>query len=628
MALEDAAANLPQIIITDSEAALAAAGRLFPALERLYVNGDASIVPVGRRLVFMPSAGRVTEARALADKLVNLAAEVKLCAPEPERPAGWSIADLPDGAGGTWAKATRETIPIPARSQAEAATPGADAPSPPLEHSLSAQSGSGLEPPDLDIPPIGLPEPPPGRRKRRGRADLSLVDGNAARAPDPEDEPLPVAMSEDALATHFAAQHGEDWRYVKKWDQWFRYDGEGWRRDETEQAFRLSIELCRASIQWPEAASLTMDQKRRLARRATAGSVRDMARNDRAIAAGVDQWDADPFLVGVPGGVFDVQTGKIISGEREHYITKRCAVAPRAGRPSQWLAHLERMQSGDQAMIDWLQLFSGYCATGDVSEQIFAFFYGLGQTGKGTFLLTIGELLGDYGAFSEASTFLKRQGDRHLSEIARFNGCRMVIIDELPSNSTWNEERIKRVTGGGKLTVNFMHQDPFDMPIRFKLAVASNSKPNLRRVGKEMERRIRLVKCNASIPDEEVDRNFRERMIANEGPQILNWILDGAMRWKEAGLTHPDSIQSATRDYLQSVDILGDWLLECTEQSGQTERPKAYENFKAWFAKQGNDHAWGPQAWWSAMEDRGYVMKRTASARYVLGLTLKLGAAL
>ena len=620
-----------QTIITDSVEACEAARRLFPSLDAIYANGECDWQAfAGRKVVFMPTAGCVEIARANALAVASIAAEVKLCAPEPERPAGWSIASEPtwtNAEAGPWAKSVRETIPIPAPQGSEAVMPAIAAPLSSEGVPSQTPADAGLAPPD-DAPPLASLTPPPGR-KRRKRPDLSLVDGNLARAPDPEDEPLPVAMSEDSLATRFADQYGEDWRYVKKWDQWFHYDGEGWRRDETEQVFRLSIEHCRAAIYWPEAASLTWDGKKKIGRRATAGNVRDMARNDRRIAASVDQWDSDPFLVGVPGGVFDVATGKILLGEREHYITKRCAVAPAAGEPTRWLEHLRRMQSGDEAMVDWLQLFSGYCATGDVSEQIFAFLYGMGQTGKGTFLLTVGELLGDYAAFSEASTFLHRPGgDKHLSELARFNGCRMVIIDELPSGSTWNEERIKRATGGGKLTVNFMHQDPFDMAIRFKLAVASNNKPNLRRVGKEMERRIRLVKCNASIPDEEVNKNFRSEMIASEGPQIMNWILAGAMRWKESGLTFPDQIQTNTKDYLQSVDLLGDWLTECTDQSGETERPSAYSNFKAWFLKQGNDHAWGPQAWWAAMEDRGYGLRRTSSARFIKGLSLKLGAGL
>lgn len=591
----------------------------------------------GKEVLLWPSAEGLDDMLALERALPTLGASGKIVIPDAVEPP-WA------GTQGeliAWAKARARALQNPAPKVASSIPPdegagnaGGFPPSEPIAAPLEAgpppepinRDLSGAEPPptsDTDFPAEALTAKPKRPRKR-----LRVVGGPDVDIPQPEDVALPVEMGEDALALHFAAQHGADIRYVKAWDKWYRYDGDGWRVDVTEHVSRLAVELCRNAVNWPQARILSEDGRRKIARRATSSSVRDMARTDRRIAASPDQWDADPYLVGIPGGVFDVQSGKIILGEREHYITKRTSVAPASGVPTRWLAHLDRMMAGDATMIDFLQLFAGYCATGDVSEQVFAFLYGMGQTGKGTFLLTIGELLGDYAVFSEASTFLKRNTDKHLAELARFNGARLVIIDELPSGSVWNEERIKRVTGGGKLTVNFMHSDPFDMQIRFKLAVASNSKPSLRRVGKEMERRIRLVRANASIPDEEVDKQFRERMIADEGPQILNWILQGAVNWKQSGLTYPEKVQTDTQDYLQSVDLLGDWLEECTEQSGETERPLAYANFKAWFAKQGNDHAWGPQAWWSAMEDRGYAIRRTSSARFVKGLSLKLGAGL
>ena len=532
------------------------------------------------------------------------------------------------------------TVPAPAPPNPAPQVAEAGAPSPAAagngqqgDHSSTpsppATAGPATEAQDErsapDAPPIAeFPAEATKERPRKRR--LRVAGGTDVDIPDPDDEPLPVEMGEDHMALRFAAQHGDDWRYVKKWNRWFRYDGDGWRPDETEEIDRLAVEFCRQAANWPEARSLTPDGRRKIAQRRTAGQIRDLVRHDRTIAATVEQWDSDPLLVGVPGGVFCVDTGKIIEGDRQQYVTKRGAVAPAHGKPKLWLEHMQRMMEGDDSMINFLHLYAGYCATGEVSQQCFAFLYGMGQTGKGTFLLTLGELMGDYAVFSEASTFLKRQGDKHLSELARFNNARLVIIDEVPSGSVWNEERIKRCTGGGKLTVNFMHSDPFDMQIKFKLAVAGNSKPQLRRVGKEMQRRIRLIKCNAMVPDDQLDQNFRRRMIHGEGPQIMNWILEGAVRWKAEGLPMPEGISDATRDYLDGEDAIGDWLSECTTQDGETRRPDAYNNFKTWFQRQGNDHAWGPSAWWSAMEDRGYTLRRTSSDRFVRGLSLKSGA--
>jgi P4 family phage/plasmid primase-like protien len=213
--------------------------------------------------------------------------------------------------------------------------------------------------------------------------------------------------------------------------------------------------------------------------------------------------------------------------------------------------------------------------------------------------------------------------EKHSSEIARLAGCRLVVIDETDGTQRWNEERIKRMTGGGRITAARKYHDEEDIPVTWKLAFAGNHKPALRGVGKEMERRLRLVKCNASIPDEDVDRKFRENMIAQEGPQILEWILQGAVRWHESGLPLPEPISDATRDYLESEDVLGDWLGECTEQRGETKRSDAYKNYSEWAEKRG-DRPWSSRAWWAGMEDRGYKARKVhGGIWFVNGLTLK-----
>lgn len=471
--------------------------------------------------------------------------------------------------------------------------------------------------------PAGLSDKAP---KKRPRPRLAAVDGNTALAEDPEAEPLPPSMSEDYIADAFAAQHETDWRYVKSWDAWMHWDGDGWRRDRKELVDRLAVEMCRRACTWTEALTLPPASKQRLGQRRTAGAVRDLARHDRRIAATSDGWDADPMLVGIPGGVYDVKAAKVVLGEREQYITRRTEVAPASGKPARWLEHLRRMMDGDEAMIDFLHLYAGYCATGDTREQCFIFLYGMGQTGKGTFLLTLAELLGDYAAMSGASTFMTAQQEKHTSEIARLAGCRLVVVDETDGTARWNEERLKRMTGGGKITAARKYHDEEDIRVTWKLAFAGNHKPALRGVGKEMERRIRLIKCNASIPDEQVDRNFRARMIAEEGPQILQWIFDGAARWLETGLPLPSAISDATRDYLTGEDTIGDWLGECCEDKGECDRPSAFRNYAAWSEKRG-DRAWSSRAWWSALEDRGYTARKTGGTWRVKDMTLKMSNA-
>jgi P4 family phage/plasmid primase-like protien len=592
------------VLITEGPKKADAGAELLPAYASISWTGGANAwhkhdyaAIAGRSVLIVPDNDE--PGRLAAEKLAALLSDprghgCKVRVVDPTgQPEAWDLADAAAEGWDTerliaWAKPRAKDWALPAPTEPKDELPPVEA--------------------YADGPPPTIPPSAP----------VEAAEGDG----DDDEIPLPVALSEDAIADAFAAEHQQDWRYVSAWGHWLHWDGDSWQRDRKELVDRLAVEMCRRAVTWKEAQGLTPDGKRRLGQRKTAGAVRDMARSDRRIAATPDGWDSDPLLVGIPGGVFDVKAGKVIMGEREQYITRRTSIAPDQGEPKRWLEHLKRMMGGDESMIRFLQLFAGYCATGDTREQCFLFLYGMGQTGKGTFLLTLHDLLGDYAAMSAASTFMAATHEKHSSEIARLSGCRLVVIDETDGSTRWNEERLKRMTGGGKITAALKYHDEGDIQVTWKLAFAGNHKPALRGVGKEMERRIRLVKCTASIPDESVDRNFRASMIAQEGPQILNWILQGAVQWHDAGLPLPDQIQADTRDYLTSEDVIGDWLTECTEDHGECSRPDAYRNFTTWMDGRG-DRAWSSRAWWSAMEDRGHVARKTDGQWRITRLSLK-----
>lgn len=520
-------------------------------------------------------------------------------------PEGWDVADAEAEGWDTarlieWAKPraadfrSREPLPAPAADPAPTEAPEA-----------------------APVQPIASAAP-----RQRTRPVLAVVDGNTARAPQPDAEYAPAPMSEDMMADRFVEVHGEFWRYVKPWGTWFEWRGDGWYRDDTAMIDRLAVELTRQALYWPEAAALTTsDQRRKVNSRRTAGSVRDIALNDRRIAAAVDQWDTNPWLLGVPGGVVDLATGELSKAKPEDYITKRTAVAPAAGDAPIWSNFLRTVTNGDPELMAFLQRFAGYCLTGETREQCLAFLYGTGQNGKGVFITTLANVLGDYATTADADVFMESENDRHPTEMARLRGARLVTVDETDSSKRWNEKRVKRITGGGKIEARFMRQDDFEFIPQFKLLIAGNHKPQLRGVGKAIQRRIHLVPFTVTIPDEERDDKLPEKLAA-EYPQILRWMIEGCQIWTTDGLQAPEIVRDATSQYIDAEDIIGEWLEERTEQKGETDRPIAYKNYRAWCEGRG-DRSWSSKAFWAALEERGFTLRRTASGRFINGLSLK-----
>ena len=85
-----------------------------------------------------------------------------------------------------------------------------------------------------------------------------------------------------------------------------------------------------------------------------------------------------------------------------------------------------------------------------------AFIWGPGGNGKGVFLNTIINILGDYVKLAGSEVFMASRMERHPTELAGLQGARLVVGSEVEENSRWNESRIKSLTGGDPISARYM----------------------------------------------------------------------------------------------------------------------------------------------------------------------------
>jgi putative DNA primase/helicase len=281
---------------------------------------------------------------------------------------------------------------------------------------------------------------------------------------------------EDKIALLFVAEHGSDLRYVARWGQWLKWIGTYWTEDDTLHVFDLVRKTCR------DALGLKLDAK-------TVAGAERLARCDRRVAATVDQWDADIWLLNTPGGSVDLRTGLMREHRREDYCTKMAAVAP-GGACDLWLSFLDRITNRDDDLIAFLQRMLGYALTGSTSAHALFFGYGTGANGKSVAVNTASGILGDYAGAAPMETFTASHTDRHPTELAGLRGKRLVTASETEEGRRWAESKIKTLTGGDKVSARFMRQDFFEFLPQFKLFIVGNHKPGLRGVDEAMRRRM------------------------------------------------------------------------------------------------------------------------------------------
>jgi putative DNA primase/helicase len=142
----------------------------------------------------------------------------------------------------------------------------------------------------------------------------------------------------------------------------------------------------------------------------TIGGVERLARSDRRLAATVDQWDADPWLLNTPAGTVDLRSGgECRPHQQSDYLTKITGTTPDSSCPIPlWLEFLARVTDNKADFISYLQRVVGYALTGSTEEQALFFLYGTGANGKSTFLSTITAAIGDYHRTASIETSLPR----------------------------------------------------------------------------------------------------------------------------------------------------------------------------------------------------------------------------
>ncbi|MCW3784570.1 phage/plasmid primase, P4 family [Defluviimonas salinarum] len=433
---------------------------------------------------------------------------------------------------------------------------------------------------------------------------------------------MPLSQSEDALAAEFVRAQGENWRHVASWGAWFAWNGTQWRPDDTG-AVREAVRLvCRAAAAEAEGAS----QARRLASDKTITAVLRIASSDPRVAARPEDWDSHPMLINTPSGHVDLRSGEVRDHERTRLISQMTSAAPKRGCP-RWETFLDEVLGGNGELKAYLKRFCGYCLTGSTREQVFVFLHGQGANGKSVFLQTISALLGTYASTATLDTFMASRTDRHLTELAGLRGARLVLVPETEAGRAWAEGRIKSVTGGERVRANFMRQNHFEFTPQFKLIVAGNHRPELRRTGEAMRRRLHLVPFTVTIPPERRDKRLAEKLL-DEAEGILGWMIEGCLEWQRGGLNPPASVTSAVDDYLEDEDVVGQWIAEqCV--TGSAHRATAsdlYLSWSRWAECAGYDRG-SQKVLGAQLRERGFSPAKVGSTRGWLGIKLRHSAA-
>lgn len=449
-------------------------------------------------------------------------------------------------------------------------------------------------------------------------------------------------------ARRLVALYGIDIRFAPAMG-WLVWDGKRWRRDavgEVEYRAKQIAASWRADAQLLGAiATLHGDGPERkliLERAKDMGAwakssesavkisaIIRVARSEPGVPVLNESLDADPWALNVKNGTIDLRTLTLRPHARADLITKLAPVAYRPGaRFRLWERFLDQATNGDLELQDYLQRASGYMATGDVTEEVFFFVYGPGRSGKSTYAESLKSVLGDYAATADFDTFVKRPGGGSpRNDIARLDGRRMVLSIEVDEGRELDKAVVKTITGGDRVSVRYLYKEFFEFAPTFKLVLVANDPPGVDPDDSAMWRRMRVIPMEHVVSKEDSKRWVKQLLTDPDiaGPAILDWVLQGCVRWQAEGLGEALAVEQATAEYRESQDVIGEFIKDCLNvaEDATISASALNETYQGWCVTNGH---WPmtPQALGRVLTKKGFKNFHSGVRKW-RGLTKKTG---
>jgi P4 family phage/plasmid primase-like protien len=372
-----------------------------------------------------------------------------------------------------------------------------------------------------------------------------------------------VGSDEDQLtdlgnARLLVAAHAAELRYVPDAGKWVTWEGTRWMWHPDDGP---AIEAAKDVI-----TRIPTDNKQLAAHRQKSMSARRiadaarLARTSPGMRISADRFDRHPWQLNTPGGVVDLRTGDIAAPTPALFHSKQTTVTPDAAMATPlWDRFLQTTFQSNAPLERYVQRLAGLTFIGEVLEHILPFAHGPGGNGKGVFAEVLSAIAGDYGT-SAPQGFLVAGRDKHETELANLRGRRIVVASEVNENTRFDEAKVKLLTGGDTITARFMRQDFFDFTPSHTFWLLGNSQPKVETGGESFWRRLRLIPFTHTVPEADRIENLQQRLVDEEGPGILAWIVQGAVDYAADGLRTPDEVLAATDTYRAEEDHLGRFI--------------------------------------------------------------------
>lgn len=299
--------------------------------------------------------------------------------------------------------------------------------------------------------------------------------------------------------------------------------------------------------------------------------LRALVKSDHPASLRIADLDAHPEVLWAGGVPWDLRaSGDIptpagwIDPATPHLRTAVCAPDPAVPTP-RWDAFLAAVLP-DPEVRAWALRVLSIALTG-YPDAALPILWGRERSGKTSLVEMLVELLGSY-AHAANPKLLSSQDNSHDTILYDLKGRRLSFIDEGPKRGHDATERLKQLTGGGRLNGRAMRANSVSFKPTHTVVMTTNPEPNL--TDPALRARVRLIPCDTP---EEIVKPLRVALLGNgliaEAPGILAAMMRETAAWladRDTATTAaaPISIRGLADEIAEGQDPIKEWVETCT----------------------------------------------------------------
>jgi putative DNA primase/helicase len=437
------------------------------------------------------------------------------------------------------------------------------------------------------------------------------------------------------------------WRFDHTAKRWHHWDGHRWAPDETGKIKHdVALLAARACIPGAPHVGVPKDVLKKLL---------DMGPLNRALEAlatfdgygtNGDDWDSDPFTLGVSNGLVDLRTNTLVerpspsclvsltTGVKFNPLSDLAGARERAPR---FMTFMDEITSSDPQMIVFLLMWYGASMFGFSPEQRFLLMTGIGRNGKGALKAAVMKAVGEYGAQFDANLYMRSKfgatrADAARADLMALKGKRITFFSE-PEGNRFNEELLKAHTGGDQIVARALYSNNIQTwDPTHSITFLVNDAPEVEDLGPSMAARVMVADFRERFDGDKEDRGLYG-VLASEKEGILAILCFMAQKWYAEfdagrGLAIPERVREQSQKFMERNDPIADFINEaCRVAPEERGRGQAlYDAYKDWHVSSGRDDDTVSNVKFSALlEKKGFRKGRSEMGIKWIGIA-PLGA--